>query len=100
MSRDRVFLNPDEDEYGWSDTKTECCPVEFVRASLMPIWVNVKERLPDEDGWYLVHYMAGCALPGLHAIPFRNGEWPRKTTHPEWITHWLDKLLPIPEIDR
>ena len=55
MSRDRVFLDPDFDEVGWSATRTESCPVEFVRASTVPKWMVVKEDgLPPVSGTYVV----------------------------------------------
>lgn len=65
----------------------------------MPTWIDVNERLPDDDGKYLVATSCGKQWMGNHNLPPKPNEWMLNGWsmnggwHPFDITHWM----PIPE---
>lgn len=65
----------------------------------MPTWIDVNERLPDDDGKYLVATSCGKQWMGNYNLPPKPNEWMLNGWsmnggwHPFDITHWM----PIPE---
>ena len=56
-------------------------------------WINVKDRLPEENGSYLTYRGEGySAGPRIDRKRFTNGVWSRKRCEGK-ITHWM----PLPE---
>lgn len=54
-------------------------------------WISCKEKLPDTDGFYLVH-RAENTLPTTRI--FTDSEWKSTAT----VTHWMP-LPPTPEYE-
>ena len=58
-------------------------------------WINVKDRLPDKTGCYLVFYSRGKSID---VSLFKNEKWCE-----EWgnhiITHWMPLPKPPKESD-
>ena len=65
----------------------------------MPTWIDVSERLPEDDGKYLVATSCGKQWMGNYNLPPKPNEWMLNGWsmnggwHPFDITHWM----PIPE---
>ena len=64
-----------------------------------PTWIDVNERLPEDDGKYLVATSCGKQWMGNYNLPPKPNEWMLNGWsmnggwHPFDITHWM----PIPE---
>lgn len=56
----------------------------------LPTWIDVSERLPEEDGLYLAHYPD---QPYKQQIVFFSSNIDKFNLFHELITHWM----PIPE---
>ena len=65
----------------------------------LPTWIDVNERLPEDDGKYLVATSCGKQWMGNYNLPPKPNEWMLNGWsmnggwHPFDITHWM----PIPE---
>lgn len=65
----------------------------------MPTWIDASERLPEDDGKYLVATSCGKQWMGNYNLPPKPNEWMLNGWsmnggwHPFDITHWM----PIPE---
>lgn len=65
----------------------------------LPTWIDVNERLPGDDGKYLVATSCGKQWMGNYNLPPKTNEWMLNGWsmnggwHPFDITHWM----PIPE---
>ena len=81
-----------------------CCGKFKLRATDNNVgskWISVKERLPEEEGWYQVYTAPDKGYKSINKAMFRKGfEWNNFT--PRWhgaggtwgnVTHWM----PLPE---
>lgn len=65
----------------------------------MPTWIDVNERLPEDDGKYLVATSCGKQWMGNYNLPPKPNEWMLNGWsmnggwHPFDITHWM----PLPK---
>lgn len=55
-------------------------------------WISVKDRLPKEDGWYLV-YTRYIIVPPRVVQYKKDAEYPFIGFYQNDITHWM----PLPE---
>lgn len=72
--------------------------------SLMTEWISVEERLPEQEGWYLVYTMPDKKHKSVNKAEFRKGyEW--NNFEPYWrgaggnwgnVAYWM----PLPEPPR
>lgn len=65
--------------------------IEGVQPMAIPVWISVKDRLPDEEGTYLVATEKGGVLMThfyLHGKRFSSA---RVNEH---VTHWMPRPLP------
>jgi hypothetical protein len=61
---------------------------------LMPRWIPVSERLPEEDSVVLAFMPEGSELkPEVREMYFVEGEWMNDRGHWPNVTHWM----PLPE---
>ena len=76
----------DAKEWAWNHYNEKMQP--YVKP--MPTWIDVNERLPEEDGLYLAHYPD---QPYKQQIVFFSSNIDKFNLFHELITHWM----PIPE---
>lgn len=57
------------------------------------MWISVEERLPEEEGMYLVYNPKALEYDKIEVIFFGDGEfWPNIPTGSK-VSHWM----PLPE---
>ena len=87
----------------------EACRVP-VEMPYKTAWINVKDRLPDQDGWYLVYapgYRGNSRIYGLDGMAYSNfkdnykNHWGIERGGsrgwPGIVTHWMPLPEPPPE---
>ena len=57
----------------------------------MDEWISVKERLPKQFGWHLVHIRGWVTMAWFDADGW--GDFQTCVAKPEQVTHWM----PLPE---
>lgn len=104
---DKIYLNLGDEcpynadfrnlsEVTWSEDKVSDNDIEYVRKSE---WINVKERLPEDDRLVLAHF-ADVDSPLEYATAYyRNGVW---NVPDDWyydcrIDYWMP--IPIPQFN-
>ncbi len=71
-------------------------------------WISVKDRLPEQDGWYLVYapWYNGCSSSGLRNVEgnmfsaFKNGKWSIEVGYhkrPDCVKAWMSLTEPPKE---
>lgn len=56
-------------------------------------WIPVSERLPEENGWYLVCVMTPYGMENNAEPLICLNQWDNETWRESYVTHWM----PLPQ---